>query len=92
MSNFFLVGMAVLIAVILFMLVSDRKPCSGGENFAQTIPWPWQTPPKHDLGYLQQYEEQDRYKNDPGIWPVIDNSATAEYALKRKENELRALR
>ncbi len=91
MSNFFLVGMAVLIAVILFMLVTNRRPCPDGENFSQIF-WPWQTPPKHDLGYLQQYEEQDRYKNNPGIWPVIDNAATADFALQRKENELRALR
>lgn len=54
---------------------------SGGkENFDM---WPWSTPPKDGLSYLQQYEEQDFYKQNPGVWPVPYSAATASYAVRR---------
>jgi hypothetical protein len=73
--TFFLIGISFLTLVVLLMIAG-----SGKEGFDN---WPWSLPPKNGLSYLQQYEEQDFYKNNPGVWPVPFNAATASYAVRR---------
>lgn len=42
-----------------------------------------QTSKIENLIYLDQYETQDHYRNQPDSWPVTNNSATALFGLRR---------
>ena len=38
-----------------------------------------------DLGYLDQYEQHDHYRNNKNIWPIPYTATTRLFAVKRKE-------
>jgi hypothetical protein len=40
---------------------------------------------KEGMLYLDQYEQHDRYRNEPGIWPIPYTATTALYKAKRDE-------
>jgi len=43
--------------------------------------------PKENLQYLKQYESQDEWRNNPEVWPIVQNPAMANYEIERKFNE-----
>lgn len=36
------------------------------------------------LTYLKQYENQDWYRNNPSIWPIVDIPQTVENKILRR--------
>ena len=42
---------------------------------------------RENLAYLDTYEAQDHYKNQPDSWPVVDTATTALVTIQREQIE-----
>lgn len=71
--KFFLIAMAVVLAIILAFNISSFTRCNTG---------------REGLQYLKQYEQQDEWRNsavdsDP-MWPMAQIPAAADYQIRRE--------
>jgi len=78
--NTFLILCGIIVAIILF--ASLATPLSRPESYRHGD---GVLPPDPSLGltYLNQYERQDWYRNNPSIWPVSSIPPTVRFEILR---------